>query len=214
MTEAKLAAKLEKVTERLSAGAGNMEQPGAVLIAYYLDPGRLPVQDRWSRKHAHTQRRLCERFAAPVIGAVTCQDITTFHTQQIVSAAPTAGEGNRVHRRNRGACPASKGARLLARKGDLRILAGGKQEIGEERDTVVPRVKPRDLFAFRLEEHVTGLQNRGWLALGLVDHRALKDAPDYRTVVHVKAACVAGQDSDLADLDPVGALHLPQSCIK
>jgi hypothetical protein len=42
-TEAKLAAKLEKVTERLSAGAGNMERPGADLIASYLDPGRLPV---------------------------------------------------------------------------------------------------------------------------------------------------------------------------
>ena len=95
-TEAKLAAKLGKVTERLCAGAGNMERPGADLIAYYLDPGRLPVQDRWSRKHAHTQRRLCERFAAPVIGAVTCQDITTGHTQQIVNAAPTAGEGDRV----------------------------------------------------------------------------------------------------------------------
>jgi hypothetical protein len=26
---------------------------------------------QWSRKHAHTQRRLCERFAAPVIGTVT-----------------------------------------------------------------------------------------------------------------------------------------------
>jgi hypothetical protein len=62
-TEAKLAAKLEKVTERLSAGAASMEQPGADLIAHYLDPDRLPVQDRWSRKHAHTQRRLCERFA-------------------------------------------------------------------------------------------------------------------------------------------------------
>ena len=97
-TEAKLAAKLEKVTERLSAGAANMERPGADLIAHYLDPDRMPVQDRWSRKHAHTQRRLCERFATPIIGAVTCQDITTSHTQQIVSAAPTAGEGDRVHR--------------------------------------------------------------------------------------------------------------------
>ena len=95
-TEAKLAAKLEKVTERLSAGAANMERPGADLIAHYLDPDRLPVQDRWSRKHAHTQRRLCERFAAPVIGAVTCQDIKIWHTQQIVNAAPTAGEGARV----------------------------------------------------------------------------------------------------------------------
>ncbi len=96
-TEEKLAAKLEKVTGRLAAGAGNMERTGADLIAHYLEPGRLPVQDRWSRKHAHTQRWLCERFAAPVIGAVTCQDITTWHTQQIVSAAPTAGEGDRVH---------------------------------------------------------------------------------------------------------------------
>jgi len=30
------------------------------------------VDERWSRKHAHTQRRLCERFAAPVIDAVAC----------------------------------------------------------------------------------------------------------------------------------------------
>ena len=95
-TEAKLAAKLEKVKERLSAGATNMERPGADLIAHYLDPDRLPVNERWSRKHAHTQRRLCERFAAPVIETVTCQDIETWHTQQIVNAAPTAGEGARV----------------------------------------------------------------------------------------------------------------------
>ncbi len=95
-TEAKLAAKLEKVTERLQADAANMERPGADLIRHYLDPDRLPTDERWSRKHAHTQRRLCERFAAPVIGAVTCQDIKTWHTQQIVNAAPTAGEGDRV----------------------------------------------------------------------------------------------------------------------
>ena len=95
-TEAKLAAKLEKVRERLSADAANMERPGADLIAHYLDPDRLPVEERWSRKHAHTQRRLCERFAAPVIGVVTCQDIQIWHTQQIVNAAPTAGEGTRV----------------------------------------------------------------------------------------------------------------------
>jgi hypothetical protein len=70
-TEAKLAAKLEKVRERLQADAVNMERPGADLIRHYLDPDRLPVDERWSRKRAHTQRRLCERFAAPVIGAVT-----------------------------------------------------------------------------------------------------------------------------------------------
>ena len=96
MTEAELAAKLEKVTERLRAGAPNMERPGADLIAHYLDPDRLPVSKRWSRRHADTQRRLCERFAAPVIAAVTCQDITAGHMQQIVNAAPTASEGDRV----------------------------------------------------------------------------------------------------------------------
>jgi hypothetical protein len=29
---------------------------------------------------------------------VTCQDITVNHAQKIVNAAPTAGEGDRVHR--------------------------------------------------------------------------------------------------------------------
>jgi integrase len=97
-SEAKLAPKLEKVTVRLQADAPNMRRPGAELIAHYLDPDRLPVRDRWSRKHADTQRRLCQRFAAPVIAAVTCQDIKAGHTQKIVNAAPTAGEGDRVRR--------------------------------------------------------------------------------------------------------------------
>ena len=61
VTEDRLAARLEKVAEQLAAGAPNLERPGADLIAYYLSPGRLPVQEQWSRKHAHTQRRLCER---------------------------------------------------------------------------------------------------------------------------------------------------------
>lgn len=49
-TEAKLAAKLEKVTERLSAGAGNAERSGGELIAHYLDPGRLPVERHGPRR--------------------------------------------------------------------------------------------------------------------------------------------------------------------
>jgi len=57
-TEAKLARKLEKVKVRLEADAPNMRRPGADLIAHYLDPDRLLVKDRWSRKHADTQRRL------------------------------------------------------------------------------------------------------------------------------------------------------------
>jgi hypothetical protein len=95
-TKEKLSAKLEKVQARLAADAPNMRRPGADLITYYLDPDRLPVQARWSRKHAHTQQRLCERFAATVIATVACQDIKTEHTQAIVNAAPTASEGNRV----------------------------------------------------------------------------------------------------------------------
>ncbi len=96
VTEDKLAGKLEKVTQRLAADAPNMTRPGADLIAWYLNPDRLPAERQWSRKHAYTQRRLCERFAAPVIGTVTCEDIRTRHTEAIVNAAPTAGEGDRV----------------------------------------------------------------------------------------------------------------------
>jgi integrase len=97
-TEEKLTAKLEKVMVRLEADAPNMAKPGAALIAHYLDPDRLPVRKRWSRKHAHTQQRLCKLYVAPVIGAVTCEDIKIRHMQQVVNAAPTAGEGDRVRR--------------------------------------------------------------------------------------------------------------------
>jgi hypothetical protein len=81
---------------RLEADAPNMTLRGADLIAFYLSPDRLPLQRQWSRKHAHTQRRLCERFAAPVIDAIVCQDIKTEHMQQIVNAASTPGKGSRL----------------------------------------------------------------------------------------------------------------------
>jgi integrase len=97
-TEDRLAARLEKVTERLAADAPNLEKPGADLIAWYLSPARHPAGRPWSAKHADTQRRLCERFVAPVLAAVTCQDIKVAHMQQAVNAAPTAGEGARLHR--------------------------------------------------------------------------------------------------------------------
>jgi hypothetical protein len=97
-TEEKLAPKLAKVAGRIQADAPNMRKPGAALIRHYLDPDRLPVHQRWSRRHADAQRRLCERFAAPVIAEVGCQDIKTEHTQEIVTAAPTAGEVDRIHR--------------------------------------------------------------------------------------------------------------------
>ena len=83
---------------RLAADAPGLERPGSDLIAYYLSPGRHPAGRPWSRKHADTQRRLCERYLAPVIGGLACEDIKTAHMQAAVNAAPTAGEGARVRR--------------------------------------------------------------------------------------------------------------------
>src|ERR1700722_3602100 len=97
-SEDRLAAKLEKVTERLMADAPNLERPGADLIAWYLSPARHPADRPWSAKQSDTQRRLCDRFVAPVIAAITCQDIKAAHMQQAVNAAPTPGEGTRLHR--------------------------------------------------------------------------------------------------------------------
>jgi len=98
-TEEMLAAKLEKVSERLQADAPRMERPGADLIAHYLDPDRLPAHKRWSRRHAGAQRYLCERFVVPVIGKIlTCQDIKVADMQAVVNAAPTAKEGERLRR--------------------------------------------------------------------------------------------------------------------
>jgi integrase len=96
-SEERLAARLEKVSARLGADAANMERSGAELIAYFLSPDRHPPGRQWSRKHAHTQGRLCARFVAPVIGHLVCEDIKTGHLQAVVNAAPTAQEGRRLH---------------------------------------------------------------------------------------------------------------------
>jgi len=55
-TEQKLAARLEKVTERLAADAPNMKRPGAALIAHYLDPDRLGRATAF-RRQGHGRRR-------------------------------------------------------------------------------------------------------------------------------------------------------------
>jgi hypothetical protein len=123
----RLAARLEKVTERLAADAPNMERAGADLIAHYLDPDRLPADQRWSRKHAHTQRRLCERFASPVIGDVACQHIKTWHTQQVVNTAPTAGEGDRVRGCDTSAPASLSTSSTISREGDARRRAGRRR---------------------------------------------------------------------------------------
>src|ERR1035437_3585949 len=92
VSEDRLAARLTKVTERLMADAPNLERPGADLIAWYLSPGPHPATRPGSAKHADTQRRLCERFAAPVIAAITCQDIKVADMQRAVNAAPRSEE--------------------------------------------------------------------------------------------------------------------------
>ena len=97
-SEDRLAARLEKVTERLTADAPNLERPGADLIAFYLSPGRHPAGREWSPKHADTQRRLCHRFITPVIAGICCQDIKVADMQKVVNSAPTAGEGARLRR--------------------------------------------------------------------------------------------------------------------
>ena len=98
VTEEGMAAKVERVRERLATGAERLGLPGSALIEHYLSPDRHPVGRQWSRKHADTQRRLCERFMAPVIAGVNCQDICESDMQQIVNAAPTKGEGARLRR--------------------------------------------------------------------------------------------------------------------
>jgi hypothetical protein len=95
-SEDRLAASLEKVTIRLAADAPNMLRGGDELIGFYLSPDRLPVERQWSRKHAETQRSLCERFLRPVIGQLACEDFRITQMQAVVNAAPTAQEGRRV----------------------------------------------------------------------------------------------------------------------
>ena len=95
-SEVILAARLEKVALRLAADAPNMLRSGNELIAHYLSADRRPIEKQWSRKHAETQRYLCERFLRPVIGHLACQDIKAAHMQAAVNAAPTAAEGRRV----------------------------------------------------------------------------------------------------------------------
>jgi integrase len=97
-TEDRLAARVEKICARLAADAPGLEQPGSELIAFYLSPDRQRAGEGWSRKHGDTQRRLCARYLAPVIGDLACEDIKVSDMQAAVNAAPTAGEGDRVRR--------------------------------------------------------------------------------------------------------------------
>ena len=148
-SEEKLAARLAKVAEWLEGDAPNMTLRGADLIAFYMSADRLPVQRQWSRKHARTQRRLCERFAVPVIGAVPCQDITTGWA----GLPRRAGTGGRPTQpqRPQGRLP---GGRLAGRRRhgrvDLaqpaaRVLHQGPVYLEARRHRRVPHGRPRQL---------------------------------------------------------------------
>jgi hypothetical protein len=67
VSEDKLAAKLEKVRQRLSTGAANMTKPGADLIVWYLNPDRLPAATRSpSGSPPAPQRYMPSRRQAPI----------------------------------------------------------------------------------------------------------------------------------------------------
>ena len=145
VAEDKLAAKLARVAERLAADAPGLERPGADLIAWYLNPDRHPAGRPWSRKHADTQRRLCERFVAPVIAAVLLPGHPgrrhAAHRQRRAhrgggrAAAPVpVGPG---HRGDRGRVPdqppAQGGALAGRRAGRARPAGGHRRGIGPVR---------------------------------------------------------------------------------
>src|SRR6185437_9199619 len=80
-----------------------MTQPASAIFRFPTKPPQLargrggrPVTPAKAGGPARGRILASERFAAPVIDAVTCQDIKTEHMQKIVNAAPTPGDGARV----------------------------------------------------------------------------------------------------------------------
>ena len=160
VTEDKLAARLAKVAERLQADAPGLERPGADLIAWYLSPDRHPAARPWSRKHADTQRRLCERFIAPVIAAVllpghpgrrhAAHRQRRAHRGRGRAAAPVpVGHG---HRGDRGRVPDQPPAegRALADRRAARARPAGEPSPGKPTLFVDPAEIPADADVARL----------------------------------------------------------------
>ena len=170
-TEEKLAAKLEKVRDAAGSRRAEHEEAGRRTSSRTTwTPTASPSASRWSRKHAHTQRRLCERFAAPVIAAVTCQDIKTGHMQKIVNAAPTAGEGDRVRRMisalvtagiDAGYLVNSRLAKVHWQAGDRPLPAPAVSVAGESAQWVDPAEIPSDDDIARLGQALAAGRARG-----------------------------------------------------
>ena len=153
-TEEKLAAKLEKVKVRLEADAPKMRQAGRRPHRPLPGPRPAPGQRAVvAQARAHPAAGCAQRFAAPVIGAVTCQDIKTGHMQQIVNAAPTAGEGDRVRRMisalvtagiDAGYLVNSRLAKVHWQAGDRPLPAPAVSVAGESAQWVDPAEIPSD----------------------------------------------------------------------
>jgi len=100
-----------------------------------------------------------------VIGEVTCQDIKTGHMQQIVNAAPTAGEGDRVRRMisalvtagiDAGFLVNSRLARVHWQAGDRPLPAPAVSVAGESGQWVDPAEIPSNGDIARLGQALAG----------------------------------------------------------
>ena len=72
---------------------------GAHLVGHYLDPTRRPPRvSQWSIKHREEQTRICERYVLPIIGEVSCRDLTRADFQDIIDQASTASVAHHIRR--------------------------------------------------------------------------------------------------------------------
>lgn len=72
---------------------------GAHLVAHYLDPARRPPRvAQWSVKHREEQTRICEKYVLPVIGEVSCRELTRADFQDIINLASTASVAHHIRR--------------------------------------------------------------------------------------------------------------------
>ncbi len=151
-TEEKLAAKLAKVTERLTADAPNLERPGADLIAYYLSPGRHPASQAVVGQ--------ARRHPAAAVRAVRSPGHHRHHLPGHQGRRHAEGGQRRAHRgRGRPAAPVPVGhghggnpgrvpdqpaaaGSLLAGRGPARARPAG-QRAGRVRAVRRPRPDPR-----------------------------------------------------------------------
>ena len=153
VAEDKLAVKLARVAERLAADAPGLERPGADLIAWYLSPDRHPAGRPWSRKHADTQRRLCERFVAPVIAIGllpghpprrhAAHRQRRAHRRGGRAAAPVpVGHGHRGDRGRVPDQPPAQGGALAGRRAGRARPAGGHRRGIRPCSSTPPRSPP------------------------------------------------------------------------